>query len=331
MEATKPKVTAKDFFMHIGLVASLYVFATSFLTFLFDIINYAFPDQLAYYADPYSSGIRFALSTLIVSFPILLLLLRLVYKDLVLNTAKRDLVLRRWFLYLTLFIAALTGAIDLVILLNTFLGGEISTRFLLKSLSVFIVAGGVFWAALSDLRGVFFDKPKAWKTMVGVASVIVVASVIWGFTVIGSPSTNRDLRYDAQRLSDLQNIQWQVVSHYQSKGVLPGSLADLNDSISSYMTPIDPKTEAPYEYRTITATTTLSFELCATFAKATQDLKGRGEYPGSGGSYTSDMSYPYPGSDLDNNWKHEAGRACFTRTIDPQKYPVYPRDGVKGL
>ncbi|MES3005496.1 MAG: DUF5671 domain-containing protein [Patescibacteria group bacterium] len=330
----KPKVTAKDFFLHIGVIAALYVFATSFLSFMFDIINFVFPDRQAYYADPYSSGMRFALSTLIVSFPILLVLLRNIYKDLLANPAKRELTLRKWLIFLTLFITFVTVAVDLIVLLNTFLGGEISTRFLLKVVTVFIVAGGIFWTTLSDLRGVFFENPKKRKIALSAASIIVVAAVVWGFTVIGSPSSLRDLRDDNQRLSDLQNIQWQIVNHYQTKGTLPATLSDLNDPLSNYMIPKDPATDAPYEYRTIaatttpvvkSATTTPTFELCGTFAKSSQDLEGKGGYSGIGRgvTYPSDV-YVDPSFGGDN-WKHDAGRACFIRTIDPLKYPIFEK------
>ncbi len=321
---TKPKITAKDFFLHIGVIVALYVFAISFLSFMFDIINYAFPDRQAFYGDPYSSSMRFALSTLMVSFPILILLLKVLYKDLFNNKEKREMTIRKWLIYLTLFVTSLTIAIDVIYLINTFLGGEITSRFILKALTIFVVAGGILWTTLSDLRGVFFEKPRARTLAISIASIIVLVSVIGGFLVIGSPSSIRDLRDDNQRLMDLQNIQYQILNNYQTKGSLPQSLAELSDPISGYIVPVDPKTELEYEYRTLTSTSTLNFELCSTFAKNSTDLKGRGE----GIAYTSEMYIdPAFGSD---NWKHEAGRACFTRSIDPLKYPKYP-DVRKGL
>jgi hypothetical protein len=191
-----------------------------------------------------------------------------------------------------------------------------------------VVAGGIFWTTLVDLRGTFFDNQKSRQITLGVASLVVITSVIWGFTVIGSPSSLRDLRDDNQRLSDLQGIQWQIVNHYQLKANLPTSLTDLNDPLSNYTIPTDPKTELQYEYRKIVAssTTALSFELCAVFAKPSQDLEGRGNYVGSdkGG-----VAYPEVNSlSTTDNWKHESGRACFVRTIDPLKYPVYDRKAI---
>jgi len=325
---TKSIVTAKDSFLHVGLIVSLYVFAISFLTFLFDIINYSFPDRLAGYADPYSYSIRFAISTMIVSFPILLILLNIIYKDLAQNIAKRELVLRRFFIYLTIFVTSAAIAVDLIVLINTFLGGEITARFIWKVIAVGFVATSIFGYSLYDLKGIFFAKPNVRKISLWVVSVIVLASVVYGFVTIGSPNHFRNLRDDSQRINDLQNIQWELLNKYQTKSSLPNSLTELNDSLTGYMVPVDPKSGLNYEYKgpTALATSTLSFELCADFAEKTQDLYGRGEYQ----TYPAKDMYIDP-SFGNASWEHEAGRTCFTRTIDPVKYPVNPPINPKPL
>jgi hypothetical protein len=60
--------------------------------------------------------------------------------------------IRKWLIYFTLFAAALIIIGDLVTLLNRFLEGELTVRFLLKVLAVFFVAGSVFYYYLWDLR-----------------------------------------------------------------------------------------------------------------------------------------------------------------------------------
>jgi hypothetical protein len=62
---------------------------------------------------------------------------------------------------LTLFIAALTGLIDLITLINTFLGGEITTRFGLKVAIVLLIAIGVFLHFLADLKGYWIVTSKS--------------------------------------------------------------------------------------------------------------------------------------------------------------------------
>ena len=62
---------------------------------------------------------------------------------------------RRWLTYLTLFIAACVLIGDFISLIYNALGGELTVRFVLKALTVGVLAGTVFWYYLSDLR---FDE-----------------------------------------------------------------------------------------------------------------------------------------------------------------------------
>ena len=55
---------------------TLYWSAGALIALLFRIIDTVFKDRLDYYLDPYSSGIRFALASLIVVFPLSLFLFR---------------------------------------------------------------------------------------------------------------------------------------------------------------------------------------------------------------------------------------------------------------
>ena len=66
-----------------------------------------------------------------------------------------------------------------------------------------------------------------------------------------------------------------------------------------------------------------NFKLCATFNKASDDRKYPATYGGKGGVMV-EPSYPYPGVEGDS-WKHPEGYYCFDRTIDPERYPPYPK------
>ncbi len=214
--------------------------------------------------------------------------------------------------YITLFLSSVMLVIDIVTLLNTFLAGEISIRFLLKALSVLVVGGIVFWHYLSEVRGT--SSPVKFKATIYGSSVLVAALVISSFAVFGSPATMRKLRADDTRVQNLSSIQYQVLNYWQLKEELPAQLSDLNNSISGYMVPVDPETDQPYAY---SAEGTLSFKLCADFSLASVDTRGEGPY---GRDYS--MAYPVGGFGMmGENWKHEAGTACFVRTIDPEMYP----------
>ena len=60
--------------------------------------------------------------------------------------------MRRWLTYLTLFVAAGFLIGDVTGVVYNLLGGEITTRFALKVLTVATIAGAVFGHLVRDLR-----------------------------------------------------------------------------------------------------------------------------------------------------------------------------------
>jgi hypothetical protein len=312
-----PKTTPKDFFLYFAGFVTLYVSAISLVNLLFNIVNKVFPDALnqGYYpTDYYSTGLRLSIASLIIIFPIYLYLASHLNRYLTLNPEKRDLPIRKWLTYLTLFVTGVAVAIDLVALVNTFLSGEITSRFVLKVLAVFIVAGAVFAYYIYDLRKNFAPSmPSKTKLLVTVASIAVLASLVGGFALIGSPMKARALRFDDRRVNDLQSIQWQIINYWQQKGQVPDTLEKLKDPISSFYYPKDPETGMPYDYQPISD---LGFRLCANFNLAS--VEGS---TAKNGSVTRPMGYGI----TDENWTHEAGRTCFDRTIDLDLYPIRPK------
>lgn len=309
------KTTPKDFFLWLGALVALYGSITSFITLLFSYINYAFPDPLAYLGDPYGGSVRFAMATLIVFVSATIILFRLIRGTMTADASKAGIWVRRWALVLTLFIAGLAVAIDLVTVINTFLSGEIGMRFALKAAVVLLVAVGVFLHFLADVKGYWITNVKK-ANLIGIGvGVLALATIIAGFFIVGTPGHVRDLRFDAQKVSDLQTIQYQIIYYWQTKESFPKTLADLNDPLSSFMVPVDPETGTAYSYK---VTGPLSFELCGTFNAQTPDTRGQGQFPGR------DISYTSWGPQPDENWQHPAGEHCYSRTIDPERYPAFP-------
>lgn len=308
----KPKVTPKDFFLWAGAMVALYGSVISLISLLFQYINYAFPDALQeyYYADPFSGPIRFAMATLIVLVPVAIILLRVIRADIAREPAKDDLWVRRWALVLTVFLAGAAVVGDLITLVNYFLGGEITMRFILKVLVLLLVSGGVFLHFFADLRGYWSANPARAKQVGLAAGVLVLLSIVAGFFIMGTPGQVRLMRFDSQKVSDLQNIQWQIINYWQQKESLPASLEEIKDPLSGYDIPLDPQTGEPYGYQ---RTSPLDFQLCATF-----NLESR--------KPQSSVARPSMGVEGEN-WQHGAGETCFERTIDPERYPPY----AKGL
>ncbi len=343
--APKSRVGATDFFLHLGFIAALYTFLGTFITFVFSIINTVFPDRQYNYFDPYASGMRFSVSMLIVVTPLMIFLLRKIYSHLRADPSKKDLWVRKWGLYLTLTLAVIALAIDLVVLINTFLGGEISTRFILKAFTVIIVGALVWWFTRREIRSTIADEPKLAKGLGWGTIAVVVISLITGFSYIGSPTLLRNIRDDNQREMDLQNIKYQVLNYYQSKNAkLPATLDEmLLGNPYGQELPVDPATAQPYEYKIlpdtlVTATSTTpgrapvtskypTFALCATFAEdGSVDERVQNAGGGRGGvsmpSMAYDMSYPYY-PENEQFGEHPEGNKCFEVSIDPQRYPPY--------
>lgn len=310
----RPRVSPADVFLHLGIIVTLYISSISLASLLFQVINKAFPDALNRYMTYSKDAVLWATAFLVIMFPLYLFLGWIYRKQLGADPEKARLAVRKWLVYLTLFLAGLALAIDLVTLVFYFLNGEITARFVLKVLAVLVIAGLVFGYYLADVRAGGMSRSR-FKAYAWIACVLVVGSIIASFAVIGTPANQRKLRFDQTKVSDLQSIQSQVIFYWQQKERLPASLEAMQDPISSYMLPSDPQTGEAYDYA---VTGPLSFKLCATFNMATREDDA-----------LRSPSYIYPYSPGDTNWKHEAGYACFERTIDPDVYPPRPNTTIK--
>lgn len=300
------RTSPKDVFLHLLMMVMLYLGVISLIALSFAYIEYSFPDQLSFYRVGILNNIRFHSSMLIVSFPLLLILARLVQKDFRKNPKKHELKFSKWLIYLTLFVAALTIVIDLIMLVNRFYGGELTSPFLLKVFSVLVVAGAVFAYYLWDVRSEPY-KSKVPRRVAYVTSAVVLGMLALGFVIAGSPAQQREIRMDEQRVNDLSFIQAEMVRFWQLKDRLPENLEELENDIRGISIPLDPVTDEPYEY---TVKGALSFELCATFTQESErDEFERGRAVPRGYGLQNE------------SWNHEAGRHCFERTIDPELYP----------
>jgi hypothetical protein len=234
--------------------------------------------------------------------------MRLIRRDIARDASRSEIWVRRWGLFLTLFIAEATIVIDLIVLITTFLQGEdLGARFLLKVLIVLLVAGAGFLHFISDLWGYWERNPRYARMVSWAVAALVALTILSGFLIIGSPQSQRAYRIDEQRVSDLQSIQSQITYFYQQKRLLPTSLSQLQDPVLGFSIPTDPQTQAAYEYE---KTADLAFRLCATFSAQSYDQYG-----------SPQPVAPRIYGNVQDNWQHAAGRVCFERMLDPDFYP----------
>lgn len=308
------KTFPRDVFLYLLSIITLVTIAVSFGILIYQYIELQYPDLLTegYYWSRTGvlDSVRNSMAVLIVVFPVFVWVSWFLGKDMVKHPEKRELRIRRWLLYLTLFVAFLVIIGDLIALLINFLNGELTTRFILKVLAVLFIAGSIFVHYFSELR----DRVFSWMGIFDkVLILLVVAGVVSGFWIAGSPAQQRAVRFDDRRVSDLSAIQYQVIDYWQRKQKLPRDLSELTNNISGFVVPTDPETGADYQYRVIGS---LSFELCALFVTSNSDLYSR-----------KDLSAPvYPGG-AESTWNHESGMTCFERKIDPDYYPPI-KDGT---
>jgi len=301
---SKHSSTPKDIFLRLFHIVVFYLMVTSFITILIQYVNALFPDALYFNFDSISQSIILSTSILVISTPAYLLSAWFLQKDIDKTPQKRDLKIVKWFVYLTLFISAITIIIDLITFVYNFLNGELSTQFLLKMLIVLLVAVAVFGYFLWELKRTD-AKSHTPKILAWVLSSVITLCVIAGFMIIGTPSQQRARRFDNQRTSDLQMLQSEIVNYWTQKQKLPVALTDLQDSISGFTVPVDPETKNSYQYK---ATEPLTFSLCATFVLQSDKYS----------NVNQNMYAPY--GQYQQNWSHGAEETCFERTIDPDLY-----------
>jgi hypothetical protein len=306
------KTTPKDVFLQLLMMVMLYICVISFITISFSYIDYWHPDPLNYYLQGTLDSIKHASSMLIVSFPLMLLLGWFIQKDFRKNPGKHELKFRKWLVYLTLFVSAITIVVDLIQLVYRFYGGDLTLTFSLKVLSVLILTGAVFGYYVWDVQSEP-HKSKVPNRVAWTSSIAVVAMIVLGFIVVGSPTKQRQLRMDEQRVNDLSMLQGEIINYWTLKDTLPTSLNDLKNDLRGFIPPVDPETQAPYEY---TAVEPLKFKLCATFTLPSQNSNIDGKTVPVATPYYYG-GYPASG-DL---WTHDTGLKCFERTIDPSLYP----------
>ena len=150
----RPYLSPREAFLYLVLFATLYLSAWHVGSLLFDLINAAIPDpaDAGYAAGMRDDSMRFSVASLVIAFPIYLFVARLLSRELARNPVKRLSAVRRWLTYLTLFLAVTVLVCDLIALVHSLLGGDLTLRFVLKVLVVGAIAGAIFGFYLADLR-----------------------------------------------------------------------------------------------------------------------------------------------------------------------------------
>jgi Domain of unknown function (DUF5671) len=290
---------AKDAFFHLLVFSTLATWTIGLGSLAFTLIDRWLADDL--FMRTYSPGYdmytaAWSIASVLVAFPIYLLVSRAVLQDESFHPEKLNSPVRKWLTYMALVVAACIFIGDLITALTFFLRGEITSRFLAKALVVLVLSGGVFFYYFGGLRRTEKEagpqtRSNRDRSMAAISALIVVGSLISGFAFTGSPKTQRTLRADQRRTEDLYWIAGKINGNWAANGnQLPQHLDELHGVAVA-----DPVTRAAYEYRVIENS---RYELCAKFALPSQAAPGA------------------------SSWFHPAGRYCFA--LDASRVPDNP-------
>lgn len=139
-------LSAREAFFYLLFFILLGTVSWNLGSLLFALIDRAVPDPIERQSYLYGSDsqIRGAIAGLIVGTPIFLWLARILLRARAANPALQRSRIRKWLIYVSLVIAGMVLVGDAISVVYNFLGGELTTRFLLKSLVVAGIAGAIF-------------------------------------------------------------------------------------------------------------------------------------------------------------------------------------------
>ena len=122
-----------------------------------------------------------------------------------------------------------------------------------------------------------------------IASIVtaIVAAVIGGVILLGSPAKERMRKLDKRRVENLRAITSAVDLYWTRHKSLSPSIESLSKEPGLSLNTLDPETGQPYEYKVLNER---NYELCTNFAFATAEEQN---------IYYKDF------------WSHGPGRQCF--------------------
>jgi hypothetical protein len=268
VDASVPEIPGKgvDALLYLGQFVTLTSVVGGLITIIFEVVNHRYKDllELGYAYNQLAAGesVRLAVAMIIVALPLYFILAHFTSKRILEVKERAELAMRKVFLYAIIFVTTLTIAGSLVTLIYQLLSGELFVRFGPKAITLGLIAGFVLITHLYQLRRDFTIETKM-PLYLGVGSaIIVVAIIVFGIAETGSPKKIRALRFDNERLTRLSNIQQNILQYWQRGGVLPATLADLNNDFGRSLILVDPETKKPFEYKVIKDSEVTTTENC---------------------------------------------------------------------
>ena len=284
--------SAREAFFHLLAFSTLATWLIATGSLWFELIDIWFPNPARASAAVWAwRRVAWQMASIIVAFPVFVAATRSILHELEQNPEKAISPVRRWLTNIALLVAALVTIGDLMAFVAGFLQGEMTTRFALQCLTIFVLAGAVF---------LYYGRSstRVWnRSFASVSAGAIAVTLALGFLQTGSPAALRLRAEDRKRVQDLHQIATRIHAHYDTAKSLPPSLASLQSAGNMGLPEVDPYTRQPYTYKPGNGSI---YELCASFTTATETPAGQPAVA----------------------WSHPSGPACLT--LDASKRPDYP-------
>ena len=298
--------SSRDAFLYLLSFATLATWASALGSMLFRFIELWFPDPIVLQPVNVRSMVTWQMACVAVAFPIFLLVMRTILAEAGDQPERLQSDVRKWLTYIALLLTSGGLITDLIYFFDYFLTGELTTRFLLKALTVLVICTAIFIYYLGSLR---WEKqndlaPARRQSLAFGAGAMVLVLIVFcgGFGLAGTPSAQRLLEADKRRVQNLRTIASSIHTRFerlhtaQPGKPLPSSLGELASYGLNSAQSKDPQTQALYDYR---PTAGSNYDLCATFSAASE----RDRVP------------------MSEFWYHGRGTTCFT--LDASAGPTW--------
>ena len=287
------------FFYMLSLVALIFM-ALSAGMIVFQIINKLIKDIIEQYSGSFNSGsLKFAISALIISTPIYYFTARQIYKNLYTGALSKDSGIRKWLTYFILLVSSVVMIGWLIGTINTFLDGDLTLKFALKSLTAVAIAGAVFGFYFYDIKReeVAGKKDMIIKTFFWTSLIIILAVFIGSLFIVESPRETRLRKIDEAVLNRFNSIDNAINMYFADMEKMPEDLNKISD-YSNYLSKddlADPETDKQFNYNVLSEK---KYELCGDFRTSNLDQEDiRAEY-------------------LKERWPHDSGYQCLMQLVN---------------
>lgn len=224
MKNNNPKYA---FYYFLSLISLIFL-AISSVLIIFEIIDRSVIDALSNNFSNQNT-LRFGISAILISAPIFFLSVNLINKGLKKKEIEKDSSLRNWLTYFILFVSAVIILGSLIGIINSFLSGEITLKFVLQMITVVIISALIFSFYLYDIKRENISGGDRVIRIFFISTLsLVVAIFVSSWFFVESPKVARDRKADNQVMQNISIIESYVNEYYEENEVLPENLDNLD-------------------------------------------------------------------------------------------------------